>query len=590
MNKICLLAAMIAVLGVMQAFAQTQHDVEKADSIVALLQQMQGEERLNAIASLVNLDIDPLDEKRYILMLLDEARRQKHITWEGKALRKLTLSYYHNHFSDSIFIVGDEAIRFLRQHRLYDDLFIIYGEYVRRYGGMGQTITALRLAEEVYAEAKELQDKMAMASMLSAIGHIYYQIDRYEEAAHYWDESITLAGTRKEANPTFIANHYHFLASLYEEINRPEEALRNADSLLVEINRLQHTDTTYNARFLHYLVAYHHALAYAAMKQPAKSIEAIRRAEALYDPLWGEETQHTPLMINEMYAAYFLAVGNYDKALEHHARVRRFNDSIDFESGVLYSDKRIAEVYDAKGDYKAAAATYRSILLQKEKVNNERFNEQINELRTIYNTDKAEMEAQRRLDALQRQRFVIAGLIAGCIVMMLIVGLTIHNRWKLLQKNRGLYLQIKEQDRLREALAQLTPQYDTQSTTDSPPAGEKNTKKQQLVADMHRYLLADKNFTNPDMDHVLLASVLYTNKTFLFDAHKEITGKTPNEYINDLRLEEFRKMIDNSSTYTLEAIASECGFNSYRTFHRLFQKRYRLSPAQYGKLAKTEEI
>ena len=29
---------------------------------------------------------------------------------------------------------------------------------------------------------------------------------------------------------------------------------------------------------------------------------------------------------------------------------------------------------------------------------------------------------------------------------------------------------------------------------------------------------------------------------------------------------------------------------SYRTFHRLFQKRYRLSSAQYGKLAKTEEI
>jgi len=36
------------------------------------------------------------------------------------------------------------------------------------------------------------------------------------------------------------------------------------------------------------------------------------------------------------------------------------------------------------------------------------------------------------------------------------------------------------------------------------------------------------------MDYVLLASVLSTNKTFLFDAHKEMTGKTPNEYINDL--------------------------------------------------------
>ena len=158
-NKIFLFAIIIAVLGGMQAFAQTRTGVEKADSIVAQLPQMQGEERLNGIAALVNLDIDPSDEKRYILMLLDEARRQKHIAWEGKALRKLTLSYYHNHFSDSIFIVGDEAIRFLRQHRLYDDLFIIYGEYVRRYGGMGQTLTALRLAEEVYAEESHTSKK-----------------------------------------------------------------------------------------------------------------------------------------------------------------------------------------------------------------------------------------------------------------------------------------------------------------------------------------------------------------------------------------------------------------------------------------------
>ena len=101
-------------------------------------------------------------------------------------------------------------------------------------------------------------------------------------------------------------------------------------------------------------------------------------------------------------------------------------------------------------------------------------------------------------------------------------------------------------------------------------------------------MLYNKNITKQDIDHTQIATALSTNKTYLFDAVKAVTGKTPSEYINSLRADEARKMLDSRSGYTILAIASECGFNLYRTFQRLFRKSFQLSPVEYSKLVKTD--
>jgi transcriptional regulator GlxA family with amidase domain len=68
---------------------------------------------------------------------------------------------------------------------------------------------------------------------------------------------------------------------------------------------------------------------------------------------------------------------------------------------------------------------------------------------------------------------------------------------------------------------------------------------------------------------------------------KAVTDKSLQEYINYLRLEEARRLLDSATHLTLEAIAVECGFNSYSTFYRLFREQYQITPASYRKLAET---
>ena len=142
-----------------EASAQQKTSEEKTDSIVALLPRLSGEERLNALAILTNLSAGLPTQKLFTYQYLEEARRQKNLEAESSALLKLTLYYYVRFDSDSIFIIGEEAVRFARQHNLYDDMFFVQSEIIRRYKAEGRILTALRKAEEAYTEAKGISGK-----------------------------------------------------------------------------------------------------------------------------------------------------------------------------------------------------------------------------------------------------------------------------------------------------------------------------------------------------------------------------------------------------------------------------------------------
>ena len=590
--RIIFTAAIMTAISASSALAQKKTNTERVDSIVALLPRLNDEGKLKALSTLIDLTPD-IGQMPYAYMLLEEARRQKNVEWEGKAMKMLTLSYYHRHDTDSVFIVGEETIRFLRKHKLYDDLFSIHGELVKRYVGMDQTLTALRYAEEAYAEAKELQDGMCMAYMLSAIGHIHYSVDQYEEAARYYTESIALAASRRQANPTFIINHYDFLAILYAGINCPKETLRYADSIRVEFDRLLQDNVEFNSQFFLYNIEYHYAIAYADLKQPEQSLEAIRRAEALFDPQWNEATSNTAIMNDCMYAAYYFAAGAYDKALEHYAAILRFNENIGYEAGILFSNKLIAEVYAEKGDHTTAAEMYRNILQGKEKLNNEQFYAQINELRTIYELDKAELETERHRAALHRQRFIAAVLALACLAMMLIMGLTVWSRRKIAKKNYGLYRQIKEQDRLAEELeAERKKNRELRllvnpTTDDVQDRDEENNYK--LFFDRFAMQMNEqKLFTDPEIKRKDMAQLAGLSDRALHDCIKKSTGMSFTEYINSRRLTYSRELLSKmNDKITIDAVAFDAGFNSRTTFYRLFNEKYGLTPKQFREFVKS---
>ena len=98
---------------------------------------------------------------------------------------------------------------------------------------------------------------------------------------------------------------------------------------------------------------------------------------------------------------------------------------------------------------------------------------------------------------------------------------------------------------------------------------------------------ADKNFTNQcflrDAAAIIGYDYAYISKFF-----KRRVGISFRQYVNELRIEEAKKLLAEQSR-SVEEIGTLCGFSSLRTFDREFKIKLGITPSEYKKTAKRNE-
>lgn len=93
-------------------------------------------------------------------------------------------------------------------------------------------------------------------------------------------------------------------------------------------------------------------------------------------------------------------------------------------------------------------------------------------------------------------------------------------------------------------------------------------------------------YRDPTLTLQKLATHMGTNRQYLSNYINREKQKTFYEYINDLRMEEAKHLLDGwepGQGQTIENIATQSGFNSYSTFLRQFVRRYGATPSRYLK-------
>ncbi len=93
----------------------------------------------------------------------------------------------------------------------------------------------------------------------------------------------------------------------------------------------------------------------------------------------------------------------------------------------------------------------------------------------------------------------------------------------------------------------------------------------------------EKSYLNPELTLSELAIKLNTNTSVLSAVINSGFGKNFNDFVNEYRVEEFKRKAaaPDSKHLTLLAIAFDCGFNSKATFNRAFKKVTDLSPKAF---------
>ena len=273
-------------------------------------------------------------------------------------------------------------------------------------------------------------------------------------------------------------------------------------------------------------------------------------------------------------ARYLTIIGHYDEAI----RLFRKTDSLYIARGSsinnAYINNYMMSQYKAlkKAGRTDEAMVYAdrmrhlsdSIHLKERKMEMEQ--------QEVIRQKEAEITSRRHSLAVHRI-ILLSAILIILLVGYLLVRARKYNK-ELEAKNRSLYQEIQQREKAeadeREALRERPVETLSQS--------------EQLYRRLCEIMSCPDVFTNPDTNQDTLATLAGTNRTYVYDALRECAGVTPTDFINGYRLRHATRLLTTTKD-SVSLIAELCGL-SRRTFYRLFEDAYSMSPSDFRKVAK----
>jgi tetratricopeptide (TPR) repeat protein len=241
---------------------------------------------------------------------------------------------------------------------------------------LGNYLQSIQYNKEGLKIYTENNDKHYQAQALNDIGNVYLYMKKYKQAIEYLDKSIALSNEMKipELKATSLAN----LGKTYVDLNKFDKAILNLNQSLKIVEGTESKNKIVES--LNDL-----GMAYSRMNSPLKAIPYFNRAIILADSIKAKEN---------------LRIGYYNRAMAY-AQLNRFDKAFkDHQNYKAVSDS----IYD----------TTKS--------------RQIEELRTIYETEKKEQQIvlQEQEINLLEQKAEINGLqraLMGIGLLLSLIGL-----------------------------------------------------------------------------------------------------------------------------------------------------------------------
>jgi AraC-like DNA-binding protein/tetratricopeptide (TPR) repeat protein len=480
-----------------------------------------------------------------------------------------------------------DYMEFAKKNKLWEDYFKMFNCRTSLLCRQERFDEALLEAEELLSSAKELNLPFAVGTVYRCFGQIYFYQRRYDLAEIQYFQSLSyfqqaqnlkseLEVYRDLANTLQSQNKYKKVEEVVFDMEKVYQKYthqlgHDELSTLFQIHRIYISIYVYNKQF-EKASAYINKIEEYIGQLPESANNYFRVTLLHFFKARGEYAQ--ALTVTDSLYCYYVKTNQKLYALE------MLEEQIELLSWLNRGDEAVEKFVQ----YKMRTA-----------METENANLKLDQLRIQYETEKLAIEKKRQL-------YYFFFMLGSAILLAIALGIWIYYSRSIMRKNRNLFTQIKEQDHLVAALETMTKQYEQMSQM-MPSADDAdvetgrapslqlpgNNQQRQLVSRLRERLLKDRYFAIPDIDIQKLVSEMATSRTPLFEAIKVVTGKTPMEFINALRLEESKQLLAYSG-HTIEAIAFECGFSTTSTFYRQFRERYSITPAEYRRIAKRQEV
>lgn len=567
---------------------KTIADNTKQDSLVSLLPTLQGKQKLEAYESLYRLakfTLAPNEMLAYVHQFIKEARRQNNIPKEAYARFAEIEACYNNGMTEQLNEVLPEHLQFMYDNAEWYLYFSSYNLKIARILHQEDTNLALEEARKMYDIATQVKYDQGIAAALISMAKGYDLIDQTSKAIEALEEALKIL--KHSPRSAFKYSAYWYLSRQYAYANENAKLIDLIKQWEGELNQMiaEGDDPREHAeKFNEIYQGY--AKAYARSGNPEKALEYVELARPYTEMLGrGTHRQLWNLELNILYTQ-----NRYDELLPIADRI--YTSAI--EDGQVYTAiqmlRRKARVYALLGNAMQTENYYELYLEKKDSVANLNLESQLHEMQSQYEVDKHKMEKE------QARSYLVFATIGCLLLLLLLVGWILYSRTIRL-KNVGLMERIREQDFLAKKVQQLegevqarepadrhTELLDDDSENNSDSDDNSKDKYDLLYENLTRCMHNIDLFLDPSFSRKSLTDLLGTNEKYLSKVIKDHYATTITEFINEVRLSHAKKLLaDSVNRHTIETIAIEAGFGSRTTFHRLFRKRYALSPDEYRK-------
>lgn len=553
-----------------------------------------------------------ITEPHRALEILDEAEKNNRMPMHS--INNLRGQVYHNGLSEYE-IALDYALKAWESDSIRNNpekALMLLGIIVDEYNVIGNYIECIRFANIGATIAQQIGDKNEEANMLLYTGIAKREMGLKKEAEGYFFHAIEIQKKVVERPESWaevddLIYSYGTLITAYQEDGMYQQAI----DLLPEIDKLIEKlktcinlpDGIVDMRYAHEYMTY--ACNYALKGE-------FEKAKHYYDRFLQTDLSSTSDG-KYMRVEYLISTGQYQEAL-HYIKEDKEGYTDNGEklnySYLHYVLKFEVQCYMGLKDYKAAAETYKEMYILADSLKSDERQKMALELATIYETNEKSRQITEQQAQLRQTRIILITSTGMLLLATIIIWLITHNLKISRKKNKIMAGQIDELLSYRDELLKAKEEIrtlnqssvkkiipltttandftltETQAVTEEKETEIEESSLKDLFEELETIVCKEHLFLDPDICRDMLTKRLHIQKNVFAQIIQTYAHTNFNGYINNKRLEYSIRLLKDYHNYTIEAVASDSGFNNVRTYYRQFREKYGMTPAEYRSLQK----
>lgn len=407
--------------GMLLTINNSEAAISRTDSMINIIQSLpQDSIRLQKLDNWRNHIADTPEELRCLDIMINDATLQQNINYQALAYRNRVRYFYNAIDMQGGIKAAEPAISFFRKYKLYDYLFETESMIITLYTWHGKYEYSLLKGDKMYAEAMAVGSTDGKVSACYAMGYACYTSKRTHEALSWYQEGLDLL--KKQSNIKTKSMEFCILISeCYEEL----EDYSQVEVYATQLYKLLQDYTILHPKLPDTYFSYYWLWLHTTYAKINLENNRLKQAKAQLDKasqhIVGNTYNLYMDILNYTYSDYYLAMGNYQKALEFHRKGVEIQGLIQKGEDPA-TPKKKAHIYNKMKEYQLAAYEIEKSVFIADSLNDKRYAEQSQQLHSIYGVSRLEADGIKQTYIIRMQLLLLALLGISAILLIYLLS------------------------------------------------------------------------------------------------------------------------------------------------------------------------